>query len=55
MDRFIARENVEHYKRLLTSECDEQKRRSVLRLLAEEEAKLRLMEGDPKQDDLFKK
>lgn len=40
MDRTVASLNVEHYKRLLASETDEQKRNVLLRLLAEEEAKL---------------
>lgn len=40
MDRTVARLNIEHYKRLLASETDEPKRKVLLRLLAEEEAKL---------------
>jgi hypothetical protein len=40
LDRTVARLNIEHYKRLLASETDEQKRKVLLRLLAEEEAKL---------------
>jgi hypothetical protein len=40
LDRTVASLNVEHYKRLLASETDEQKRNVLLRLLAEEEAKL---------------
>jgi len=44
----IARLNIDHYKRLLTIETDPTKRNTIARLLAEEEAKLRKLEGDPK-------
>lgn len=40
MDRTVARYNVEHYRRLLAQETDETRREMLLRLLAEEEAKL---------------
>lgn len=40
MDRTVARLNIEHYKRLLAGEADEARRQVLLRLLAEEEAKL---------------
>lgn len=40
MDRSVARLNIEHYKRLLATETDEQRRQIVMRLLAEEEAKI---------------
>jgi hypothetical protein len=40
MDRSVARLNVEHYRRLLETETDEARRRTLLRLLAEEEVKL---------------
>ncbi len=40
MDRTVARLNVEHYRRLLASEADESRRKTLLKLLAEEEAKL---------------
>ncbi len=40
MDRTIARLNIEHYKRLLEREIHDAKRRTVMLLLAEEEAKL---------------
>ena len=40
MDRTVARLNVEHFRHLLAEEMDETKRQSLLRLLAEEEAKL---------------
>ena len=39
MHRFIHRENVKHYKRLLEQTADEAKRQCILKLLAEEEEK----------------
>ena len=40
MDRMVAHFNIEHYRKLLAQEMDETKRQTILRLLAEEEAKL---------------
>lgn len=40
MDRTVARFNIEHYRRLLANESDDTRRQMLLRLLAEEEAKL---------------
>jgi hypothetical protein len=40
LDRTVAHMNVEHYRRLLAVETDEGRRQVLLRLLAEEEAKL---------------
>lgn len=40
MDKTVARLNIEHYRRLLARETDETRRLTLLRLLAEEEAKL---------------
>ena len=40
MDRAVARLNIEHYRKLLATETDEARRQTLLRLLAEEEAKL---------------
>ncbi|MCK9918978.1 hypothetical protein MXD81_58620 [Microbacteriaceae bacterium K1510] len=40
MDRTVARLNIEHYRRLLAKETDEARRQTIMRLLAEEEAKL---------------
>ena len=51
MDRSVARYNTEHFKRLLATETDEPRRQMILRLLAEEEAKLapaKLAEPGPK-------
>ncbi len=40
MDELIARLNIEHFRKLLATELDETKRKTVLQLLAEEETKL---------------
>lgn len=40
MDRSVARLNIEHYRKLLATETDETRRQTLVRLLAEEEAKL---------------
>jgi hypothetical protein len=40
VDRTVAHLNIEHYKRLLAMETDENKRKMLKNLLAEEEAKL---------------
>ena len=39
MERFIHRENLEHYRKLLAETADDERRQQILRLLAEEEAK----------------
>ena len=41
VDRTVAQLNIEHYRRLLAQEADENRRLVLQRLLAEEEAKLR--------------
>ena len=43
MQRFVARQNIEHYRLLLKHETDPAKRDVLSKLLAEEEAKF----GDP--------
>ena len=45
MDRSIARLNIEHFQKLLADEHDDAKRQWLLRLLAEEEAKLAALDG----------
>lgn len=40
MDRTVARLNIERYRQMLATETDEARRQVLLRLLAEEEAKL---------------
>jgi hypothetical protein len=47
MEKFIARENIKHLREKLATEQDEAKRQILLRLLAEQEAKLATLENDP--------
>jgi hypothetical protein len=47
MDRTVAHLNIEHYRKLLTHEMDEAKRQTILRFLAEEEAKLASLKNSP--------
>ncbi len=47
MDRFIAHANIAHLREKLASEQDETKRQMLLRLLAEEEAKLAALDHSP--------
>jgi hypothetical protein len=49
MDKFVAKANVEHYRRKLVQETDETKRQVLARLLAEEEAKLASLTDDPQK------
>lgn len=49
MDRMVARLNIEHFRKQLATETDETRRRMLLRLLAEEEAKLSTT-GDPPRE-----
>lgn len=39
MEKFVHRENIKLYRRLLAETADEQKRQTLLKLLADEEAK----------------
>jgi hypothetical protein len=47
MDKFVARANIKHYRRKLEEEPNEEKRKLLERLLAEEEAKLEALERPP--------
>lgn len=49
MDKDIARLNVEHFRKLLERETDEVRRSMLLRLLAEEEAKLSALTRNPRE------
>ncbi len=49
MDRNIAHLNIEHFRRLLATETDEARRRTILGLLAEEEAKLAGLDDPPEE------
>ena len=50
MDRTVARLNIEHFRKQLAEEKDEAKRRMLVQLLAEEEAKLAAIEARSKKD-----
>jgi hypothetical protein len=45
---FVARLNVEHYRKKIAAETDAVQRQKLLRLLAEEEAKLAAIEAREK-------
>ncbi len=49
MDKFVARQNIQHYREKLATEMDEERRRLLLRLLADEEAKLATLEKTPQR------
>jgi len=53
MDAFIAQQNIEHYRKLLATEVNEQKRQTILHLLANEEATLRLIGEEPQHGHSF--
>ena len=40
MDEAVARENIKHFRKLLETETDETKRKTITQLLNEEGAKL---------------
>jgi hypothetical protein len=43
MDKIVARLNIKHFRKLLAQELDQTKQQTILRLLAEEEEKLRAL------------
>jgi bacterioferritin (cytochrome b1) len=45
MDRFVARVNIVHIRDMLASEQNEVKRQTLLRILADEEARLAALEN----------
>jgi hypothetical protein len=47
MEKFIHRQNLEHYRKLLAETTDEVKQQTLLKLLADEEAKDRLDQPKP--------
>ena len=49
MDMTVARLNIEHFHKKLATETDETKRSQILRLLAEEKAKLSALEAQSEQ------
>lgn len=51
MDKRVARLNIDHYRKLLATEIDETKRRTLQKLLAEEEAKLAGLDETRKREE----
>lgn len=52
MDRTVASLNVQHFKHLLETETDPEKRATIMRLLAEEQAKIKsLQKHEPNTGD----
>ena len=51
VDEFVARLNIEHFKSKLATETDKAKRKTLLTLLAEEEAKLAALTDDPPNNE----
>jgi hypothetical protein len=49
VERFIHNQNIRHYRKLLEQECDEERRKIIRKLLAEEEA--REIPAKPQQSD----
>jgi hypothetical protein len=52
MNRIVTRLNIEHFRKLLAEPMDEAKRQTILRLLAEEEAKLAALTDPPREGKL---
>jgi hypothetical protein len=48
LDKTVARLNIEHYRKKLTEEKDPDRRNTLLRLIAEEEARLHSLENKVK-------
>ena len=48
--RTIVELNIKHYRELLKTETDASKRRTILKLLAEEEARLATLPVEKKED-----
>lgn len=49
MERFVRRQNIEHYRGMLKTVTDPVQRNIIEKLLLEEEAKLKKAEEDYKQ------
>ena len=55
MDRFVSRENIKRYRKLVSASTDAAERLQIMKLLAEEEAKFKLelsRGGDGPADEL---
>jgi hypothetical protein len=49
MERFVHRQNIEHYREMLKTITDSKQREKIEKLLAEEEVALRKAEEDHKK------
>jgi hypothetical protein len=49
MQRFIAEQNIAHFRTLLATQQSEQEKQRIQRLLTDEEAKLRAIEKEERQ------
>ncbi len=49
MERFVIRQNIEHYREMLKLTSDPAKRRQIEKLLLEQEAKLKKYDEDHKK------
>ena len=52
MRRFVAEQNIEHFRSLLATEQSEPAKQRIQRLLADEEAALRAIEKEERQGRL---
>lgn len=49
MQKFIAEQNIEHFRTLLATQQSEQEKQRIQRLLTDEEAKLRAIEREERR------
>ena len=49
MERFVIRQNIEHYREMLKITPDAEERRRIEKLLCEQEAKLKKYDEDHKK------
>jgi hypothetical protein len=49
MERFVIRQNIEHYREMLKITLDRTQRQRIEKLLLEEEAKLKKYDADHKK------
>ena len=49
MERFVRRQNVEHFREMLKIATDPERRRVLEKMLLEEESKLNKLEEDPRR------
>ena len=49
MERVVRRQNVEHFREMLKTATDPERRRVLEKMLLEEESKLNKLEEDPRR------